>query len=282
MIALLDHRADPSTAEVGSRRSGDRRSGGTGDVGPIRCRSTAAGHRRCGISGCRSAGHPPPDAPAGVHSVAESTAKGRSLAQLIRSGCALFTMHTNADQATNGVNDALADVVGPDVAPTHPAFGPGRSRPPRRLHAPRPRRSTDRRSGAGRCRTHGDYDSCAYQVSGTGQFRPPVGGPSRIGTTDRSNMWTRRASRWSSLSRQGRTSSPPCRPPCPGPAFSLVASRAIPGQTGHRSLGVRWTDHRRAGGGSPRRSAAGGCCSGEVFRFARSAGGLGSAVWRGW
>jgi dinuclear metal center YbgI/SA1388 family protein len=48
----------------------------------------------------------------GVDTVAASTAKGALLHQMIRTGRALFTAHTNADAASPGVSDALADVLG--------------------------------------------------------------------------------------------------------------------------------------------------------------------------
>jgi dinuclear metal center YbgI/SA1388 family protein len=48
----------------------------------------------------------------GVDTVAASTAKGALVHQMIRTGRALFTAHTNADSASPGVSDALADVLG--------------------------------------------------------------------------------------------------------------------------------------------------------------------------
>jgi dinuclear metal center YbgI/SA1388 family protein len=48
----------------------------------------------------------------GVDTVAASTAKGALLHQMIRTGRALFTAHTNADAASPGVSDALAEVLG--------------------------------------------------------------------------------------------------------------------------------------------------------------------------
>ena len=48
----------------------------------------------------------------GVDTVAASTAKGALLHRLIRAGSALFTAHTNADSASPGVSDALADALG--------------------------------------------------------------------------------------------------------------------------------------------------------------------------
>jgi dinuclear metal center YbgI/SA1388 family protein len=48
----------------------------------------------------------------GVDTVAASTAKGALVHQMIRTGRALFTAHTNADSASPGVSDALADALG--------------------------------------------------------------------------------------------------------------------------------------------------------------------------
>ena len=57
-----------------------------------------------------------------VSSVAATTPKGRTLHTLVTGGCALFTAHTNADQAEGGVSESLALVLGlRDLAPLQPA-----------------------------------------------------------------------------------------------------------------------------------------------------------------
>lgn len=48
----------------------------------------------------------------GVHSVSRDTIGGRVIHEAITHGIALFTSHTNADQANPGVSDALAAVLG--------------------------------------------------------------------------------------------------------------------------------------------------------------------------
>ncbi len=48
----------------------------------------------------------------GVHAVATTTAKGATVSALIRAGIALYVAHTNADVATPGVSDALAEACG--------------------------------------------------------------------------------------------------------------------------------------------------------------------------
>lgn len=47
-----------------------------------------------------------------VHGIPASTWKGALAHRLIKNDCALYTAHTNADQADPGVNDALAAVLG--------------------------------------------------------------------------------------------------------------------------------------------------------------------------
>lgn len=48
----------------------------------------------------------------GVHGVAADTPKGRLVHRLIRHGVALYCAHTNADAASPGVSDALAEAIG--------------------------------------------------------------------------------------------------------------------------------------------------------------------------
>lgn len=48
----------------------------------------------------------------GVHTVAEDTAKGAMLGDLIRANCALLCAHTNADQPEGGVSAVIADRLG--------------------------------------------------------------------------------------------------------------------------------------------------------------------------
>ncbi|MSO27231.1 MAG: Nif3-like dinuclear metal center hexameric protein [Candidatus Nanopelagicales bacterium] len=61
---------------------------------------------------------------AGVHSVAATTAKGKIVHTLICHGIALFCAHTNADHATPGVSDALAEKLGiADLRPLVPTLG---------------------------------------------------------------------------------------------------------------------------------------------------------------
>src|SRR6476646_10425532 len=110
----------------------------------------------------------------GVHGVAETTPKGRTLATLTRAGCGLLTAHTNADHGCPGVSDALARALGlRDVRPVAPS-GP----PLDKLVVYVPAADVERvraaiaEVGAGRI---GDYDSCSWTSVGEGRFRPLEG-----------------------------------------------------------------------------------------------------------
>jgi dinuclear metal center YbgI/SA1388 family protein len=116
----------------------------------------------------------------GVHGVAETTPKGRTLATLTRAGCGLLTAHTNADHAHPGVSDALAEALGlRDVRPVA-AHGTPLDKlvvfaPPGDAEAIRVAIAD---AGAGHI---GDYDSCSWMVAGVGRFRPLEGAHPVIG-----------------------------------------------------------------------------------------------------
>ncbi|WNG91104.1 Nif3-like dinuclear metal center hexameric protein [Mycobacterium sp. ITM-2016-00318] len=119
----------------------------------------------------------------GVDTVAADTAKGALLHRMIRSGRALFTAHTNADAASPGVSDALAEVLGLTVeevlAP--PAGGPDNDKwvvyvPVENADAVRDAMFV---AGAGHI---GDYSHCSWSVTGTGQFLPHEGASPTIGS----------------------------------------------------------------------------------------------------
>ncbi|MEV4127904.1 Nif3-like dinuclear metal center hexameric protein [Nocardia sp. NPDC049707] len=117
----------------------------------------------------------------GVDTVAADTPKGALLHRLIRSGCALFAAHTNADSADPGVSDALADALGLTVT------GALDSKPQAAVDnwvVQVPRSHADAvlaalfAAGAG---GSGAYRDCALRVPGVGQFRPVEGANPAIG-----------------------------------------------------------------------------------------------------
>lgn len=118
----------------------------------------------------------------GVDTVAASTPKGALIHRLIRKSGALFTAHTNADSASPGVSDALADVLGLTVEESlEPAAGgPGLDKWV--IFVPSAYAAAVRAAvfdaGAGRI---GDYSHCSWSVTGAGQFLPQEGASPAIG-----------------------------------------------------------------------------------------------------
>jgi len=117
----------------------------------------------------------------GVHGVARTTPKGRTLGVLQDAGCALLTAHTNADQAVGGVSDALATTLG--LTDLQPIAAAGHQRLDK-LTTYVPVADADRvrqalaRAGAG---VIGDYDSASFSTPGEGRFRPLEGANPTIG-----------------------------------------------------------------------------------------------------
>lgn len=117
----------------------------------------------------------------GVHGVAETTPKGRTLATLTRAGCGLLTAHTNADHGAPGVSDALARRLGlREIRPVR-ASGPAYDKlvvfaPPGDAERVR---AAVHAAGAG---VVGDYDTVSYAVTGEGRFRPREGASPTVGT----------------------------------------------------------------------------------------------------
>jgi dinuclear metal center YbgI/SA1388 family protein len=125
----------------------------------------------------------------GVDTVSADTAKGALLHRLIRAGSALFTAHTNADAASPGVSDALADALGLTVEDVLAPVTAGPALDKWVGYVPGEHADAVREAlfaaGAGRL---GNYSHCCWSVEGTGQFRPLDGANpaiGRIGETQR-------------------------------------------------------------------------------------------------
>jgi putative NIF3 family GTP cyclohydrolase 1 type 2 len=105
--------------------------------------------------------------------VAASTAKGALVHRLIRSGRSLFTAHTNADSASPGVSDALAQAVGLTVEAVLEPSPAVADLDKWVIFVPRENAEAVRAAvfaaGAG---VIGDYSQCSWSVTGTGQFLP--------------------------------------------------------------------------------------------------------------
>ncbi|OBG97953.1 Nif3-like dinuclear metal center hexameric protein [Mycobacterium sp. E3251] len=119
----------------------------------------------------------------GVDTVAASTPKGALVHRLIRTGRSLFTAHTNADSASPGVSDALAQALGLTV---EAALEPRTAAPDLDkwvIYVPRDNAEAVRaavfEAGAGHI---GDYSHCSWSVSGIGQFLPHEGASPAVGS----------------------------------------------------------------------------------------------------
>lgn len=176
----------------------------------------------------------------GVHGIAETTAKGRLLATLVRAGTALHTAHTNADVADPGVSDALAARFGLlDTRPLQPLPAPALDT----LATFVPVADTARvlaalaDAGAGRI---GDYDRCGWWTAGTGTFRPGPGAQPVIGAVgvveqvpeDRLQVVLPRGRRSAVLAALRASH------PYEEPAFDLVEHVPLPGRTGLGRVGA--------------------------------------------
>lgn len=118
----------------------------------------------------------------GVHAVRTDEPKGRVVARLLRAGVSVFSAHTNADSATDGVADALASACGlVDLRPLAPVPAPALRKvvtfvPPEHADAVVAALAS---AGAGHI---GDYEACAFRSEGVGQFRPLDGARPFLGT----------------------------------------------------------------------------------------------------
>ncbi len=120
-----------------------------------------------------------------VHGFAATTPKGRTLATLAAGGCALLTAHTNADQAVDGVSEALATALGlTDLAPLLPADGSALDKVT--VYVPLAAADGVRQAladaGAG---TIGSYDQASFSTPGEGRFRPLPGATPVVGEVGR-------------------------------------------------------------------------------------------------
>lgn len=119
----------------------------------------------------------------GVDTVAASTPKGALIHRLIRSGRSLFTAHTNADSASPGVSDALAEALGLTVEAALEPAGGGPDLDKWVVYVPRENAAAVQdavfEAGAGHI---GDYSHCSWSVEGIGQFLPQEGASPAIGS----------------------------------------------------------------------------------------------------
>ncbi len=177
----------------------------------------------------------------GVDTVAASTAKGALLHQMIRTGRSLFTAHTNADSASPGVSDALAEALGLQVQSVLEPVAAGPNLDKWVVFVPAADAAAVRAAlfaaGAGRI---GDYSHCSWSVAGTGQFLPHDGATPAIGEVgtveqvaeDRVEVIAPSRSRAAVLAAMRAAH------PYEEPAFDIIALAPIPGNLGLGRIGT--------------------------------------------
>jgi dinuclear metal center YbgI/SA1388 family protein len=117
----------------------------------------------------------------GVHSVAASSPKGRSVTALVRAGIALYVAHTNADVARPGVSDALATLLGvEDTRPIRPIAAGSLDKVVVFVPHDAVEVVVDAMAAAGAGRL-GDYERAAFASEGVGTFRPLPGANPTVG-----------------------------------------------------------------------------------------------------
>lgn len=119
----------------------------------------------------------------GVDTVAANTPKGALVHRLIRTGRSLFTAHTNADSASPGVSDALAEALGLTVEGALEPAAVVDDLEKWVVYVPRENAEAVQEAvfeaGAGHI---GDYSHCSWSVSGIGQFLPHEGASPAVGS----------------------------------------------------------------------------------------------------
>lgn len=176
----------------------------------------------------------------GVDSVATDTAKGALVHHLIRTGRALFTAHTNADAASPGVSDALAEAIGLTVEEVLSPVAPGPDLDKWVVFVPHDHAGAVGEAifaaGGGQI---GDYSHCSWSVTGTGQFLPHDGATPAIGAVgtvervaeDRVEVIAPARLRGRILAAMRATH------PYEEPAFDIVALAPIPAGVGFGRIG---------------------------------------------
>lgn len=177
----------------------------------------------------------------GVDTVAASTPKGALVHRLIRSGRSLFTAHTNADSASPGVSDALAQALGLSVEAVLEPVSDRADLDKWVIYVPREHAEAVQaavfEAGAGQI---GDYSHCSWSVSGIGQFLPHEGATPAVGSVgtvervdeDRFEVVAPAAARAAVLAAMRAAH------PYEEPAFDIFAMVPVPGDAGLGRIGT--------------------------------------------
>ena len=177
----------------------------------------------------------------GVHGFPADDAKGRIVHRLVRAGIGLLAAHTNADNASPGVSDAIAAALGlVDVTPLEPLERDPDPRDKYIVFVPvadaEPLIDAMAAAGAG---TIGDYDRAAFTAPGTGTFRPLPGANPTIGEVGR--IEAVEESMVQMIAPRGRRDAVVralrATHPYEEPAFDVIALAQLPGERGGGRVG---------------------------------------------
>jgi dinuclear metal center YbgI/SA1388 family protein len=176
----------------------------------------------------------------GVDTVAASTAKGALVHQMIRTRRALFTAHTNADSASPGVSDALADALGLTVEEVLQPAAVGPDLDKWVVFVPAENADAVRQAMFGAGAGHiGDYSQCSWSATGIGQFLPHEGTSPAIGTVGTVERVPEDRVEMIALSRlRGHVlAALRAAHPYEEPAFDIFTLASIPGDVGLGRIG---------------------------------------------
>lgn len=210
----------------------------------------------------------------GVDTVAASTPKGALVHRLIRTGRSLFTAHTNADSASPGVSDALADALGLTVEAVLEPARPASDLDKWVIYVPGENADAVREAvfaaGAGHI---GDYSHCSWSVTGIGQFLPHEGASPAVGSVGRVERVAEERVEVVAPARARAAVLAAMRAahPYEEPAFDIFALLPRPATPG-------WAASR----GWSTRSRCGASCPGSTRRCRRRPGECGRRATRSW
>jgi len=177
----------------------------------------------------------------GVHGFPADDAKGRIVHRLVRAGIGLLAAHTNADNASPGVSDAIAAALGlVDVTPLEPLERDPDPRDKYIVFVPVADAESliDAMAAAG-AGTIGDYDRAAFTAPGTGTFRPLPGANPTIGEVGR--IEAVEESMVQMIAPRGRRDAVVralrATHPYEEPAFDVIALAQVPGERGGGRVG---------------------------------------------
>jgi len=117
-------------------------------------------------------------------SVTDATDSGRLIRELVRSGIAVYSAHTNLDSARDGVSFVLAERLGLTNIDFLQRSSLGMKKvvvfvPPEHVE------TVAEAMSAGGAGIIGEYDKCSFRISGTGTFQPRAGASPFVGTVGR-------------------------------------------------------------------------------------------------